>query len=172
MSAADSASLTVSAGSGPSGTCPFSWAAQRNAGSSRRSAASGAPLIEMGGVAQSAVPAVVRGVAWRDRARPTRIRPACSRRRSDRLNVGRPSLSSRGGVSRTTRLRVSRQASVGFSPRRMPSTVRNPPHTMMFASPRPVEPAAPTSLSVYWPAPTIGESPPVPESSRRVRWWW
>src|SRR5258705_3604387 len=29
----------------------------------------------------------------------------------------------------------------------------------MLASPRPVDPAAPTVLSQYWPAPTIGESP-------------
>src|SRR5687768_18577604 len=47
-------------------------------------------------------------------------------------------------------------------PRRMCSTVRNPPHTLMFDSPRPVDPAAPTSLSQYWPAPMIGESPTRP----------
>ena len=51
---------------------------------------------------------------------------------------------------------------MGFIPRRMCSTVRNPPHTLMFASPRPVEPAAPISLSQYWPAPMIGESPTRP----------
>ena len=34
----------------------------------------------------------------------------------------------------------------------------------MLASPRPVDPAAPTSLSQYWPAPTIGESPTRPGS--------
>src|SRR2546426_2667114 len=39
-------------------------------------------------------------------------------------------------------------ASVGFIPRRMNSTVRKPPHTLMFDSPRPVDPAAPMSLSV------------------------
>src|ERR1041385_5884338 len=44
----------------------------------------------------------------------------------------------------------------------MCSTGRNPPHTMMLSPPRPVEPAAPISLSVYWPAPTIGESPARP----------
>ena len=33
---------------------------------------------------------------------------------------------------------------------------------MMFDSPRPVEPAAPTVLSVYSPAPMIGESPTRP----------
>src|SRR5690242_13143488 len=32
----------------------------------------------------------------------------------------------------------------------------------MHASPRPVEPAAPTVLSQYWPAPMIGESPTRP----------
>jgi hypothetical protein len=42
------------------------------------------------------------------------------------------------------------------------STVRNPPQTMMFASPSPVEPAAPTVLSVYCPAPTMAESPTLP----------
>src|SRR5438046_10520428 len=47
-------------------------------------------------------------------------------------------------------------------PRRMNSTVRNPPHTLMFDSPRPVEPAAPTSLSVYCPAQMIGLSPTRP----------
>src|SRR5881394_2361718 len=61
-----------------------------------------------------------------------------------------------------TRLRVSRQASVGFMPRRMNSTVSIPPHTLMFDSPRPVEPAAPTSLSVYCPAPMTAESPTRP----------
>src|SRR2546425_7278527 len=44
----------------------------------------------------------------------------------------------------------------------MNSTVRKPPHTLMFDSPRPVEPAAPMSLSVYWPAPMIGLSPTRP----------
>ena len=47
-------------------------------------------------------------------------------------------------------------------PRRMCSTVRNPPHTLMFDSPRPVEPAAPISLSVYSPAPMMGLSPTRP----------
>src|SRR5262245_59416263 len=49
-------------------------------------------------------------------------------------------------------------------PRRICSTVRNPPQTMMFDSPRPVEPAAPISLSVYCPAPTMGLSPTLPGS--------
>src|SRR6478735_7422997 len=44
----------------------------------------------------------------------------------------------------------------------MNSTARKAPQTLMFASPRPVEPAAPTSLSQYWPAPMIGESPTRP----------
>src|SRR5438876_11707998 len=46
----------------------------------------------------------------------------------------------------------------------MNSTVRNAPQTLMFASPRPVDPAAPTVLSQYCPAPTIGESPIRPGS--------
>ena len=41
----------------------------------------------------------------------------------------------------------------------MNSTARNAPHTLMLASPRPVEPAAPTVLSQYCPAPMIGLSP-------------
>src|SRR5215210_8909376 len=44
----------------------------------------------------------------------------------------------------------------------MNSTARNAPQTLMFASPRPVDPAAPTVLSQYWPAPMIGESPILP----------
>ena len=50
-------------------------------------------------------------------------------------------------------------AASGDIPCRMNSTARNAPHTLMFASPRPVEPAAPTSLSQYCPAPMIGLSP-------------
>src|SRR5690242_8898865 len=50
----------------------------------------------------------------------------------------------------------------GDMPCRMNSTTRNAPQTLMFASPRPVDPAAPTSLSQYWPAPMIGESPTRP----------
>src|SRR5258708_6637720 len=53
-------------------------------------------------------------------------------------------------------------ASCGDFPWRMYSTARNAPHTMMFDSPRPVEPAAPTALSVYSPAPMTGESPTRP----------
>src|ERR1043165_10248023 len=44
----------------------------------------------------------------------------------------------------------------------MNSTARNAPQTLMWASPRPVDPAAPTVLSQYWPAPMIGESPTRP----------
>src|ERR1044072_6798337 len=61
-----------------------------------------------------------------------------------------------------TRFSVSRHASVGFMPRRMLSTVKKAPHTLMFDSPRPVEPAAPMLLSLYSPAPMIGESPTRP----------
>src|SRR6476661_11082278 len=50
----------------------------------------------------------------------------------------------------------------GSIPWRMNSTARNAPHTLMFDSPRPVEPAAPTVLSQYCPAPMIGESPTRP----------
>src|SRR5687768_8729905 len=44
----------------------------------------------------------------------------------------------------------------------MNSTARKAPHTLMLASPRPVDPAAPTVLSQYWPAPMIGLSPTRP----------
>src|SRR5215210_976552 len=44
----------------------------------------------------------------------------------------------------------------------MNSTARKAPHTLMFDSPRPVDPAAPTVLSQYCPAPMIGESPTRP----------
>src|SRR5947208_17192218 len=37
-----------------------------------------------------------------------------------------------------------------------------PPEILMFSSPLPVEPAAPTSLSTQHPAPMIGESPTRP----------
>src|SRR3954468_21190295 len=53
-------------------------------------------------------------------------------------------------------------AASGAMPCRMNSTARNAPQTLMFASPRPVEPAAPTVLSQYCPAPMIGESPTRP----------
>src|SRR4051794_3111717 len=53
-------------------------------------------------------------------------------------------------------------ASSGDIPCRMNSTMRNAPQVLMFASPLPVDPAAPTVLSQYWPAPMIGESPTRP----------
>src|SRR6266550_6475996 len=59
---------------------------------------------------------------------------------------------------------VFMQAWSGDNPWRINSTVRNAPQTLMLASPRPVDPAAPTVLSQYWPAPTIGESPTRPAS--------
>src|SRR5260221_4931972 len=46
----------------------------------------------------------------------------------------------------------------------MLSPARTPPQILMLISPQPVEPAAPTSLSVYCPAPWIGESPRRPGS--------
>src|SRR5688500_714288 len=53
-------------------------------------------------------------------------------------------------------------AASGDAPLRISSTARKAPHTLMFASPRPVEPAAPTVLSQYCPAPMIGLSPTRP----------
>ena len=53
-------------------------------------------------------------------------------------------------------------ASFGDSPRRMLSTMKNEQRLYRLASPRPVEPAAPTSLSTYSPAPRMGESPTRP----------
>src|SRR5207244_7930921 len=53
-------------------------------------------------------------------------------------------------------------ASFGCRPRRIASTIRNDDRLYRFDSPRPVEPAAPTSVSTYSPAPRIGESPTRP----------
>src|SRR5918993_1055402 len=50
----------------------------------------------------------------------------------------------------------------------MNSTARNAPHALIFASPRPVAPAAPTVLSQYWPAPMIGESPTRPGTFQAI----
>src|SRR3954468_8366280 len=61
-----------------------------------------------------------------------------------------------------TRSMTFMHAASGDMPWRMNSTTRNAPQTLMFASPRPVDPAAPTSLSQYCPAPMIGESPTRP----------
>src|SRR5207249_10519580 len=47
-------------------------------------------------------------------------------------------------------------------PRRISSTMTNEHRLYRFASPRPVDPAAPTSPSTYSPAPSIGESPERP----------
>src|SRR5687767_5060979 len=61
-----------------------------------------------------------------------------------------------------TRSMTFTSAASGVIPWRMNSTARKAPHTLMFASPRPVDPAAPTALSQYWPAPMIGLSPTRP----------
>src|SRR6202040_4134285 len=61
-----------------------------------------------------------------------------------------------------TRLMASRHASEGDLPRRIISTMVCPPAILMFSSPLPVEPAAPTSLSTKHPAPMMGESPTRP----------
>src|ERR1035441_9936668 len=63
---------------------------------------------------------------------------------------------------RDTRLSASRQASFGAMPCRMFSTTVCAPQTRRFSSPRPVEPAPPTSWSSQRPPPMIGESPTRP----------
>src|SRR5256885_9815293 len=60
------------------------------------------------------------------------------------------------------RAQASRQASFGDFPWRIISTIVWPPEILIFSSPLPVEPAAPTSLSTQHPAPMIGESPTRP----------
>src|SRR3954469_24279213 len=60
------------------------------------------------------------------------------------------------------RRKASIPASFGLRPRRISSTMRNEQRLKRFASPRPVEPAAPTEPSTYSPAPKIGESPTRP----------
>src|SRR5713101_280782 len=57
---------------------------------------------------------------------------------------------------------ASRHASVGDFPCRIISMMVWPPEILMFSSPLPVDPAAPTSLSTQHPAPMIGESPTRP----------
>src|SRR5580692_4092664 len=57
---------------------------------------------------------------------------------------------------------ASRQASSGDFPRRIISIIVCPPEILIFSSPLPVDPAAPTSLSTQHPAPIIGESPTRP----------
>src|SRR5207245_4469850 len=60
------------------------------------------------------------------------------------------------------RLNASRHASVGDMPLRIISMLVWPPEILIFSSPLPFEPAAPTSLSTQHPAPMIGESPTRP----------
>src|SRR6476620_5618684 len=60
------------------------------------------------------------------------------------------------------RCRASRHASFGCLPWRIISTTRYDDRLYRFASPLPVEPAAPTPPSTYKPAPRIGESPTRP----------
>src|SRR5271155_2041494 len=60
------------------------------------------------------------------------------------------------------RASASRHASSGDFPRRIISIIVCPPAILMFSSPFPVDPAAPTSLSTQHPAPMIGESPTRP----------
>src|SRR5262245_25931330 len=60
------------------------------------------------------------------------------------------------------RRNASIPASLGCIPRRIFSTIRKEQRLKRFASPRPVDPAAPTSPSTYSPAPSIGESPTRP----------
>src|SRR3954469_4550606 len=65
-------------------------------------------------------------------------------------------------VLAATRLSAAIPASFGDAPPRIASTITNEHRPKRFASPRPVEPAAPTSPSTYSPAPRIGESPTRP----------
>src|SRR5215217_9514743 len=58
--------------------------------------------------------------------------------------------------------KTSMPASFGCAPRRISSTITKEQRLKRFASPRPVEPAAPTEPSTYRPAPRIGESPSRP----------
>src|SRR5208337_3592008 len=84
---------------------------------------------------------------------------------NDTLKVVLPSGRRRLG-SRTLvvaiRLQASNTASLTLSPRLMPSTTRKLERFSRLASPTPVEPAEPSSLSRYSPAPKIGESPTRP----------
>src|SRR5687767_5467492 len=79
-------------------------------------------------------------------------------------NLGRPRLFNRrfSIVFFWIRLHTSRPASFGVMPRRRFSTIMNEQSPYRLASPRPVEPAAPTSPSTYRPAPRMGESPTRP----------
>src|SRR5215468_1300681 len=60
------------------------------------------------------------------------------------------------------RFKAAMPASFGVMPLRIASTIQNDASENRFASPRPVDPAAPTSPSTYKPAPMIGESPTRP----------
>ena len=63
---------------------------------------------------------------------------------------------------RATRFKASRIASFGDIPCRIFSTTVCAPQTRKFSSPRPVDPAPPTSWSSHSPPPIIGESPQRP----------
>src|SRR5260370_29847183 len=60
------------------------------------------------------------------------------------------------------RASASKHASVELFHYRIISMMVWPAEILMFSSPLPVEPAAPTSLSTQQPAPIIGESPTLP----------
>src|SRR5215467_7261158 len=60
------------------------------------------------------------------------------------------------------RFKAPMPASFGLMPLRIASTIQKDASEKKFASPRPVDPAAPTSPSTYKPAPMIGESPTRP----------
>ena len=66
------------------------------------------------------------------------------------------------GRLRTTRSIASRHASIGERPCRISSTTRKLAALRIISSPTPEAVAAPTSLSTYSPAPTIGLSPTRP----------
>src|SRR6516225_9176566 len=80
------------------------------------------------------------------------------------LKFGRPRALSRrfSVVLSLISLNAVMPASFGLAPRRISSTIRNEHRLYRLASPRPVDPAAPTALSTYRPAPRIGESPARP----------
>src|SRR5215218_9624325 len=79
-----------------------------------------------------------------------------------KLGLPRPLSRRFSTVLATTRLSAAIPASFGDAPPRIASTMTNEHRPNRFASPRPVEPAAPTSPSTYRPAPRIGESPTRP----------
>ena len=79
-----------------------------------------------------------------------------------RLAVGPPPLGVADAGRRRSACRPPSPRPSGASPRRIPSTIRWLERFSRFASPTPVEPAEPTSLSRNSPAPRIGESPTRP----------